>query len=62
MNQEEQVILVDECDIAIGYMGKMRAHSDGLLHRAFSVFLFNDTGEMLLQKRAMTKYHSPGIS
>ncbi|MFM7104242.1 MAG: isopentenyl-diphosphate Delta-isomerase [Flavobacteriales bacterium] len=58
---EEQVILVDECDLELGCTGKMRAHRDGLLHRAFSVFLFNDDGEMLLQKRAMTKYHSPGL-
>ncbi|MFM7104181.1 MAG: isopentenyl-diphosphate Delta-isomerase [Flavobacteriales bacterium] len=61
MSQEEQVILVDECDIELGCIGKMRAHRDGLLHRAFSVFLFNDSGEMLLQKRAMAKYHSPGL-
>ena len=39
----------------------MRAHREGLLHRAFSVFLFNDAGEMLLQKRALAKYHSPGL-
>lgn len=58
---EEQVILVDECDIEAGSIGKMRAHREGLLHRAFSVFLFNDAGEMLLQRRAMSKYHSPGL-
>lgn len=61
MISEEQVILVDECDIEMGFIGKMRAHREGLLHRAFSVFLFNDAGEMLLQKRALAKYHSPGL-
>ena len=58
---EEKVILVDEWDAELGHMGKMRAHRDGLLHRAFSVFLFNDAGEMLLQRRSLGKYHSPGL-
>lgn len=61
MITEEQVILVDDWDIQIGFMGKMRVHREGLLHRAFSVFLFNDDGEMLLQKRSLGKYHSPGL-
>ncbi len=61
MNLQEQVILVDECDLELGCIEKMRAHREGLLHRAFSVFLFNDNGEMLIQKRAMGKYHSPGL-
>ena len=42
-------------------MGKMEAHQKGILHRAFSVFVFNDRGELLLQQRALEKYHSPGL-
>jgi len=57
----EHVILVDEFDIPIGEMEKLEAHQKGLLHRAFSVFIFNDRNEMLLQKRALNKYHSPGL-
>lgn len=57
----EQVILVDELDNAIGTMEKMEAHQRGLLHRAFSVIVFNSEGEILLQKRALTKYHSGGL-
>ncbi len=56
-----EVILVNELDEAIGSMEKMEAHEKALLHRAFSVFLFNKNGEMLLQKRAATKYHSPSL-
>jgi isopentenyl-diphosphate Delta-isomerase len=56
-----EVILVNELDEAIGSMEKMEAHEKALLHRAFSVFLFNKHGEMLLQKRAATKYHSPSL-
>lgn len=56
-----EVILVDERDIAIGVMEKMEAHQKGALHRAFSIFLFNGKGEMLLQRRALAKYHSPGL-
>jgi isopentenyl-diphosphate delta-isomerase len=59
--KEEQVILVDQYDIPIGTMGKLEAHQKGLLHRAFSVFIFNHKNEMLLQKRALTKYHSAGL-
>lgn len=55
------VILVDEQDQPIGTMGKMEVHQKALLHRAFSVFIFNDKGEMLLQKRATAKYHSAGL-
>ncbi|MDO4225423.1 MAG: isopentenyl-diphosphate Delta-isomerase [Bergeyella zoohelcum] len=55
----EQVVLVTEKDEFLGLMDKQEAHEKGLLHRAFSVFLFNKKGEMLLQKRASTKYHSP---
>lgn len=56
---EEQVVVVSENDEILGLMDKMEAHENGILHRAFSVFLFNDKGEMLLQKRASGKYHSP---
>jgi len=55
------VILVDERDTAVGTMEKMEVHQKALLHRAFSVFIFNDKGEMLLQKRAEKKYHSGGL-
>ncbi|MES2004531.1 MAG: isopentenyl-diphosphate Delta-isomerase [Bacteroidota bacterium] len=57
----EQVILVDEQDRAIGTMGKMEAHEKAILHRAFSVFIFNSRGDMLLQQRASGKYHSGGL-
>jgi isopentenyl-diphosphate Delta-isomerase len=56
-----QVILVDEQDQLLGSCEKMEAHRKGLLHRAFSVFVFNRKGEMLLQQRAMNKYHSGGL-
>ncbi|MEI6865015.1 isopentenyl-diphosphate Delta-isomerase [Flavicella sp.] len=56
---EEQVILVDENDQQIGLMGKMEAHKKAILHRAFSVFVLNDKGEIMLQQRAANKYHSP---
>ena len=59
--QMEQVILVDIKDIATGTMEKMEAHRKGVLHRAFSVFIFNAKGEMLLQQRAAGKYHSGGL-
>lgn len=57
----EEVILVDEQDKAIGSMEKLEAHKQGVLHRAFSVFIFNSENEMLLQQRAFTKYHSAGL-
>jgi len=57
----QQVILVDEQDIATGTMEKLEAHRKGLLHRAFSVFIFNSKGEILLQQRALNKYHSGGL-
>ena len=56
-----EVILVDENDVEIGQMEKMAAHREALLHRAFSVFIFNRKGEMLLQQRASSKYHSPDL-
>jgi len=55
------LILVNEVDESLGAMEKMEVHQKGLLHRAFSVFVFNKKGEMLLQKRAAGKYHSPGL-
>lgn len=58
---EEKVILVNERDEPIGVMPKMEAHEKALLHRAFSVFVFNDDNELLLQQRALGKYHSPGL-
>jgi len=57
----EEVILVNERDEQTGTIEKMEAHRKALLHRAFSVFIFNTKGEMLLQQRAMGKYHSPGL-
>ncbi len=59
--QEEKVILVNENDEAIGLMPKMEAHEKALLHRAFSVFILNDKNEIMLQKRAAHKYHSPSL-
>jgi len=59
--QLEEVILVNEFDIPQGRMEKMEAHRRALLHRAFSVFIFNSKGEMLLQRRALEKYHSAGL-
>lgn len=58
---EEKVILVDDFDNEIGSEEKLKAHQEGKLHRAISVFLFNSSGELLLQKRALTKYHSGGL-
>jgi len=57
----ERVILVDENDNPLGTMEKMEAHEKGVLHRAFSVFIFNNKGDMLLQQRAFSKYHSGGL-
>ncbi len=57
--KEEYVILVNEKDEQIGLMPKMEAHEKAILHRAFSVFIFNDANELLLQQRAADKYHSP---
>ena len=55
------VILVDENDVSIGIMEKIAAHEKALLHRAFSIFIFNDKGEMLSHQRSAKKYHSPGL-
>jgi isopentenyl-diphosphate Delta-isomerase len=54
-------VLVDDQDNAIGTMEKLEAHQKGVLHRAFSILLFNSKGELLLQKRAKTKYHSADL-
>ena len=59
--EEEKVILVNENDEQIGLMPKLEAHEKALLHRAFSVFVFNDKNELMLQQRALGKYHSPGL-
>jgi isopentenyl-diphosphate delta-isomerase len=61
MMERAEVILVDEKDKPCGKAPKMEAHRKGLLHRAFSVFIFNSRGEMLLQQRAQNKYHSGGL-
>ncbi|MFT4674088.1 MAG: isopentenyl-diphosphate delta-isomerase [Saprospiraceae bacterium] len=58
---EEFVVLVDEKDKQIGLMPKMEAHEKGVLHRAFSVFILNESNELMLQQRALHKYHSPGL-
>ena len=55
------LILVDENDQEIGSMEKLAVHQSGRLHRAFSVFVFNSKGELLLQQRAENKYHSGGL-
>lgn len=57
----EEVILVDVNDLPLGTMPKLEAHKKGVLHRAFSVFIFNSNGELLLQQRALDKYHSAGL-
>jgi len=56
-----EVILVDENDNEIGTEEKMKAHQEGKLHRCFSIFVFNSKDELLLQKRAKSKYHSGGL-
>lgn len=57
----EKVVLVNEDNHVLGTMEKLEAHQKGLLHRAFSVLLYNDAGEMLIQRRALGKYHTPGL-
>src|SRR5688572_29869599 len=61
LNMNDLVILVDESDNEIGYLDKLEAHQKGMLHRAFSVLIFNSAGELLLQKRAAHKYHSSAL-
>lgn len=60
-NPDHEIILVNEADEQTGTAEKMEAHYKALLHRAFSVFIFNEKGEMLLQQRALRKYHSAGL-
>ena len=57
----ENVVLIDEADADLGIGEKLAVHRSGELHRAFSVFAFNERGELLLQRRALTKYHSGGL-
>lgn len=59
--QQNEMILVDSADKFIGTAEKLHTHQQGLLHRAFSVFIFNSKSEILLQRRNLTKYHSPGL-
>ena len=61
MTTDERVILVDERDRELGTVEKLRAHKEGSLHRAFSVFIFDRAGRLLLQRRARGKYHSGGL-
>lgn len=57
----DDIILVDKDDNQIGTGKKMEVHRKGILHRAFSVFVWNDEGLLMLQQRALTKYHTPGL-
>ncbi|MDP7324429.1 MAG: isopentenyl-diphosphate Delta-isomerase [Candidatus Woesearchaeota archaeon] len=58
---EDQIILVDKKDNQVGTEGKLAAHQKALLHRAFSIYIFNDKGEVLIQRRNKNKYHSGGL-
>jgi isopentenyl-diphosphate Delta-isomerase len=58
---DDELILVDKNDINIGNLNKIKVHKMGKLHRAFSIFIFNSNGELLIQRRAMDKYHSGGL-
>lgn len=60
-DDEERLILVDAWDREVGQMGKLEAHRQGLLHRAFSILVFDEDGRMLLQRRAPRKYHCGGL-
>lgn len=60
-SREDQVVLVDKNNNRIGIGEKIKAHKEGKLHRAFSIFIFNSKGELLIQQRATTKYHSGGL-
>lgn len=61
MSATEHVVLVDRADRPIGAAEKLLAHRRGLLHRAISVFVFDSAGRMLIQRRALGKYHSAGL-
>lgn len=56
-----KIALVDDHDNIIGYEDKLKVHEDGMLHRAFSILIFNDNGDMLIHRRALDKYHSGGL-
>ena len=58
---QSNVIIVNSSDQKIGLMPKLEAHTRGILHRAFSVLIFNKNGELLIQQRALNKYHTPGL-
>ena len=58
---EDRLILVNENDEVVGFDEKLKIHREGLLHRAFSIFILNLKGELLMQRRALNKYHSPGL-
>ena len=60
-NKEEELVLVDEENNVLGYVGKLEAHKKALLHRAISVIIFNSKGEQLVQQRAHNKYHFAGL-
>ena len=57
----DKVVLVNSDNDVIGFEDKIVAHQRGLLHRAFSIIIYNDRRELLLQRRADTKYHTPGL-
>lgn len=59
--ERNKVVLVDQNDQTLGEMEKIEAHVKGALHRAFSIFIFNSRGEMLIHQRSLEKYHSPGL-
>ncbi len=61
IDSDERVILVSETDIELGDAPKLEVHRTGKLHRAFSVFIFDDRHRLLMQRRAAGKYHSPGL-
>ena len=61
LKMPNKIILVDKEDNEIGTEFKLKAHKEGKLHRAFSIFIFNSKGELLLQRRALKKYHSGGL-
>jgi isopentenyl-diphosphate Delta-isomerase len=61
MKTQNDIILVSENDTPVGESSKEEAHKRGLLHRCFSVFILNNKNELLLQQRALDKYHSPGL-
>jgi isopentenyl-diphosphate delta-isomerase len=61
LDKQETVVLVNEKNEVLGYSEKLEAHQKGLLHRAISVIIFNDKGEMLIQQRGLKKYHWAGI-